>query len=211
MSSEGSLTFQTWGGLFTGALLIAYLVSSRNIWQFIAVFAVSFVLLAFSFFGFVRLLVRWKKSGEMYRRIEEELATVRALPLRVAEEGALTLLLDGEKYRIIEEPAPTDSLNSLGPVLRQFFLRFKKVTEIKGETSLDRSEIAPSTLCEGFIRIGTDMEHAEIVARPNDDVIYAIDGTEPQGHQVEEGFPTIYHYLVAGYWAEINAGKKESG
>jgi len=175
------------------------------------VFAVSFVLLAFLYFGFVRLLIRWKKSGELYRRIEEELATVRALSLREAEEKALTLLLDGEKFRIVEKPAPTDALHSLGPVLRGFFLRFERVTEIKGETSLDRREVGPSTLREGFLRIGTDIEHAEIVARPKEDVIYVIDGTEPEGPQVEEGFPTIYHYLVAGYWAESSPREKEGG
>ncbi len=35
--------------------------------------------------------------------------------------------------------------------------------------------------------------------------------TEPEGSQLDEGFPTIYHYLVAGYWTESNAGEKESG
>lgn len=209
MSSENSLTFQTWGGLFCGALLIAYLVSGRSLGRFIAVFALSFACLAFLFFVSVRLLVRWKKSGELYGRIEEELATARALPLREAEEKALSLLRDGGKYRVVEKPSPTDTTYPLGPVLRQFFSRFEKVTEIKGETSLDRGEIRPSTLRDGFIRIGTDIEHAEIVARSAEDVIYVIDGTEPEGPQVEEGFPTIYHYLVAGYWAESGAGEKE--
>ena len=211
MSSDNSLTFQTWGALFSGALLIAYLVSGRNAGRFLAVFVVSFSLLAFLFFGFLRLIVRWKKSGKLYRRIEEELAAVRALSLREAEVKALTLLLDGDKYRIVEKPAPTDALYSLGPALRQFFSRFERVTEIRGETSLDRSEIGPSALRDGFIKVGTDMEHTEIVARPKEDLIYVIDGTEPEGSQLDEGFPTIYHYLVAGYRAESNPGEKEGG
>jgi len=211
MSSDNSLTFQTWGALFSGALLIAYLVSGRNVGRFLAVFAVSFALLSFLFFGFVRLIVRWKKSGKLYRRIEDELAAVRALSLWEAEDKALTLLLDGDKYRIVEKPAPTDALYSLGPALRQFFSRFESVKEIRGETALDRGEIGPSTLREGFIKVGTDIEHTEIVARPKEDVIYVIDGTEPEGSQLEEGFPTIYHYLVAGYRAESNPGKKEGG
>jgi hypothetical protein len=211
MFSEDSLTFQTWGGIISGALLIAYLMSGRNLGRFAAVFVVTFLLLALLFFGFVRLLVRCRQSDKIYRRIEEELAAVRALSLQEAEQKALTLLLGGEKYRIVEKPALAYALQSLGPLLQQFFSRFEKVTEIKGETSLDRSEIGPSTVREGFIRIGTDMEHAEIVARPNEDVIYAIDGTEPHGPRAEEGFPTIYHYLIAGYSNESNAGKTEGG
>ncbi len=211
MSSDNSLTFQTWGAFFTGALLIGYLVSGRNLGRFLTVFAVSFALLAFLFFGSVRFLARWKKSGELYRQIEEELAAVRTLPLREAEAKALALLLDGDKYRIVEKPAPTDALYSLGPALRKFFSRFERVKEIRGETALDRGEIGPSTLREGFIKVGTDMEHTEIVARPKEDVIYVIDGTEPEGSQLEEGFPTIYHYLVAGYRAESNAGEKQGG
>ncbi len=211
MSSDNSLTFQTWGAFFTGALLIGYLVSGRNLGRFLTVFAVSFALLAFLFFGSVRFLARWKKSGELYRQVEEELAAVRTLPLREAEAKALALLLDGDKYRIVEKPAPTDALYSLGPALRKFFSRFERVKEIRGETALDRGEIGPSTLREGFIKVGTDMEHTEIVARPKEDVIYVIDGTEPEGSQLEEGFPTIYHYLVAGYRAESNAGEKQGG
>jgi hypothetical protein len=211
MFSDNSLTFQTWGGIFTGALLIAYLMSGRNLGQFAAVFVVSFLVLALLFFGFVRILVRWKQSDKTYRRIEEELAAVRALSFQEAEQKALTLLLSGEKYRIVEKPAPPEALQSLGPLLRQFFSRFERVTEIKGETSLDRTEIGPSTFRAGFIKIGTDIEHVEIVSRPQDDAIYAIDGTEPDGPHVEESFPTIYHYLVAGYWTAFNAGKKEIG
>jgi hypothetical protein len=211
MSFENSFSFQIWGSLLCGALLIAYLGSGHNFGLFAALFAVSFLFLAFVYFAIVRVLARWRKSGELNDRIEEELATARALSLREAEQKALTLLLDGEKYRVVEKPSPADTQYPLGPVLRQFFSRFEKVTEIKGETSLDRSEIRPSSLHEGFIKIGTDIEHAEIVARSKEDVVYVIDGTESEGPQVEEGFPTIYHYLVAGYQTASSAGEKEGG
>src|SRR5713101_5783804 len=101
MSSDNSLTFQTWGALFSGALLIAYLVSGRNVGRFLAVFAVSFALLSFLFFGFVRLIVRWKKTGKLPRRIEDQLDAIHPLFHRKAEDKALTLLLDEDKYRIV--------------------------------------------------------------------------------------------------------------
>jgi hypothetical protein len=104
MPSENFLTFQTWGSLLCGALLIAYLGSGRNFGLFAALFAVSFLVLAFVYFAIVRVLARWRKSGELNDRIEEELATTRALSLREAEQKALTLLLDGGKYRVVEKP-----------------------------------------------------------------------------------------------------------
>jgi len=43
------------------------------------------------------------------------------------------------------------------------------------------------------------MDFTEIVAMPNEDPVYLIDGSEPRDQPLEEGFPTIYHFLVAGY------------
>jgi hypothetical protein len=211
MSSRYSLALQIWSSLALGAFLIAYLSSGRNVFRFTIVFAVSFLFLTLLFFGSVRLLRVWRESGELHKRVAKELAAARALTEGEAQERAMTLLLDANLYPIVENHASGNSLHSLGPVLRQFFSRFEEVVEIKGETSLDRSAIGPSTLREGFIKIGTDIEHAEIVARSKKDVIYVIDGTEPEDPPVEEGFPTIYHYLVAGHWAESNAGGKEGG
>jgi hypothetical protein len=208
MASWHSLDSRTWWSLGLAAFLIAYLTSARNVPRFVATFATSFLLLTFLFFGLVRLLRAWRESGKLHHQVEEQLAATRALLRREAQERALTLLLDAKLYRIVENPALADSLQSLGPELQKFFSRFEAVREIKGETSLDRKQIGASTLREGFLKIGTDMEHTEIVARPNEDPIYVIDGTEPEDEQVEEGFPTIYHYIVAGYCHLPDPGKK---
>lgn len=199
MSSRYSLELQTWSSLVLGALLIAYLTSGRNFLKFGAVFAVSFLLLAFLFFGLVRLMRVRRESNRVYQQAAQQLAAARALSQTEAEVRALNLLSDPRLYRIVENPIRGDSLASLGPGLQKFFSRFETVREIKGETSLDRNQIGTSNLCEGFLRIGTDMEHTEIVVRPNEDTIYVIDGTEPEEVPLEEGFPTIYHYIVAGY------------
>ena len=199
MFSRHSLNLQTWSSLGLGAFLFAYLTSGRSLPRFVVMFIVSFLLLTFLFFGFVRVLKVWKESGRLHEEVERQLAAARTLSQTEAEVRALNLLSDPKLYRIVEKPIRGDSLASLGPGLQKFFSRFETVREIKGETSLDRNQIGTSNLSEGFLRIGTDMEHTEIVVRPNEDTIYVIDGTEPEEVPLEEGFPTIYHYIVAGY------------
>lgn len=145
----------------------------------------------------------------MHQQVVEQLAIARALTQEEAEKRALMLLYDAKLYRILESPALGDSLPLQGTVLRKFFLRFETVREIKGDTCLDRNHIGISALREGFLKIGTDMEHTEIVAKPNEDTIYIIDGTEPKDQPLEEGFPTIYHYIVAGYSNQVELDDKQ--
>ena len=102
-------------------------------------------------------------------------------------------------YRSVESPTSEDSLPLGSPALQKFFSRFETVREIKGETSLDRNQIGTSALREGYLKLGTDMDFTEIVAKPNEDTIYIIDGSEPRDQPLEESFPTIYHYIAAGY------------
>lgn len=197
MSSKNSLTLQIWSSLTLGALLVAYLASGRNLFRLAGIFALSLLLLALLFFGLVRLLSTWQKSSKSYIEAEKHLAAVCALSQQQAEEKALALLLDTDEYRTIENPISEVSLHSLGPQLQKFFSRFESARQIKGETFLDRNQIGPSSLRVGFLKIGTDIEHAEIVVRTNDDRIYAIDGTEQEDRSLEEEFPTIYHYILA--------------
>jgi len=199
MSSKYSLDFQIWSSLALGAFLVAYLMAGRNWTKFAILYVVSFIGLALLFFGFVRVMKVWKHSGELYEQIEAEMRAVRSLSRREAEEKALGLLTNGKHYRIVENPVSKDSLPALGPELQKFFSRFEEASEIRGETNLNRNAIGPSSLREGFLKIGTDIEHTEIVVRPHEDGIYIIDGTEPEDQAVEESFETIYHYLAAGH------------
>jgi hypothetical protein len=198
LSSEDSSALQTWSSLVLGALLLAYLTSGGNLAKFATVFTVCFLLLVLLFFGLVRLLKVSRESDELDQRIVKQLTEVRALSREEAEKRALRLL-DSKVYRSVENPIREDSLPWCGPALQKFFCRFEIVREVKGETSLNRSQIRASTLREGFVRIGTDMDSTEIVALPNEDTVYVIDGSEPRDQPLEESFPTIYHFIVAGY------------
>ncbi|HYL84801.1 MAG TPA: hypothetical protein VE263_11245 [Candidatus Angelobacter sp.] len=197
MSSRYSLELQIWSSLALGAFLIAYLSSGRNVFRFTIVFAVSFLFLALLFFGSVRLLRVWRESDKSYQEAKKELAAARALSQKEAQERAIALLLDGNLYRVIENPIPKDSLHSLGPELQKFFTRFEKAQQIRGDLVLNRTGIGESSLRKGFLKIGTDIDFTEIVARPDEDTVYMIDGSETEDELNGEGFPTIFHYIVA--------------
>ena len=62
---------------------------------------------------------------------------------------------------------------------------------------LNRAEIGESSLCKGFLKVGTDIDFTEIVARPHEDTVYMIDGSETEQELSGEGYPTIFHYIVA--------------
>lgn len=188
---------------------MAYLSAGRDLPRFAIVFGVSFVFLALVFFGSVRLMRVWRESDRVHQEVVQELAIARGLSEEEAEKRALKLLHNAKLYRIVENPTSEDSLPLRGPRLQKFFSRFETVREIKGETSLDRNQIGTSSLRDGFLKIGTDMEHTEIVARPNEDTIYIIDGSEPEDQVLEESFPTIYHYIAAGYSARLALDDKE--
>lgn len=209
MDSGYSLKWQVWPSFVLGALLIACLSAGRDLARFTTVFGVSFLFLALLFFGLVRMTKVWRESSNVHQQVVEQLEIARALTQEEAEKRALMLLYDVKLYRILENPELGDSLLLQGPVLRKFFLRFETVREIKGDTCLDRNHIGISALREGFLKIGTDMEHTEIVAKPNEDTIYIIDGTEPKDQPLEEGFPTIYHYIVAGYSNQVELDDKQ--
>jgi hypothetical protein len=202
MEFSRPLSFQIWGSLAIAAFLVAYAASRDNLTGFVAVFLAALLGLAFFFFGALRLWLRWKQSGELNRKIEEQLSLARNLSSSEAEQRALVLLNDFSKFQIVMNPAPPDSLAQLGPSLQKFFSSFESVKETNGDTLLDRAEIGPSRLREGFLRIGTDMDSTEIVVRPHEDTIHIIGSPGPDEISDADGFPTVYHFLVAGYQTE---------
>jgi hypothetical protein len=197
MASKYSFQLQIWLSLALGAFWIAYLTSGRNLLRFVSPFVIAFLLLAVLFFGLVRLLRMWRESDKSYQHAKKELAAARALSQKEAQERAIALLLDGNLYRVIENPIQKDSLHSLGPELQKFFSRFEKAQQIRGELVLNRTGIGESSLRKGFLKIGTDVDFTEIVARPDEDTIYMIDGSETEDKLIGEGYPTIFHYIVA--------------
>jgi hypothetical protein len=131
------------------------------------------------------------ESGECHRGIRPD-AGVRPHGFQEVKQDALDLLGDSRRFRSVPGPgAPNPSIETLGLVLREFFERFDSVEEINGEFAVSRQAVRPSTIRPGFVRIGSDFAHSELVTKPGDDRVFIVTDTE---HALD-GLPTIYHNI----------------
>jgi hypothetical protein len=80
------------------------------------------------------------------------------------------------------------AIEKLGPVLRDFFSRFESVEEASGDFSVSRRSVADSALRSGFLKIGSEVVHSEIVVRPGEDRVFIV----TDGEHALDGLPTIY-------------------
>jgi hypothetical protein len=101
------------------------------------------------------------------------------------------MISDPLRFRSMTRPlSPNPLIDTLGPVLRDFFERFESVEEIQGDFKASCRAVSPSAIRPGFIKIGTDFEHSELVAHAGDDRVYIV--TDPN-HALGDRMPTIYH------------------
>ena len=167
--------------------------------RFVFAFLIALVVLGILYLVTVKLVVMWSRSGKLQREVRERLAVVCALSISQAKERAFLVLADSKKFRVTENPIYTTAPTELGKTLQEFFGRFETVTAFAVKHPLIGPSISPAGLRSGFIRLGTDSEFAEIVARPGEDAVFLIDGSEPTDPQAQEAYPSIYHFLIAYY------------
>jgi len=152
---------------------------------------------------FFRDLVRWVSSGEDRESIESRNALERqvfAVPLDDAKNEVARYLSDPAKF--IVERAQTGlvlppSVDTLPPLVGEFFAAYDSVQETEGFVWLSRANIARSEIDGQLIRIGLDAEHAEVVVKAGAEDVYVTDGTEAKtGDGSIESYLTIYHFLL---------------
>ena len=182
-----------------GAILVAMVIARGKVFLSASILLISFAILMGGYFLVVRLIGTWAKSDKLYKQVSEEIRLIGRMPTSDAKRDALALLSDQTKFTVIGAVTSAQVSQPLGKELREFFDRFESVTALRGETTLSRNAVAPSSLRSGFFRLGTDSEFAEIVARPEEDSVFLIDGTESNDPPPQNGYPSIYHFLLAYY------------
>jgi hypothetical protein len=136
-------------------------------------------------------LLALQRRSPAYKKTVAEMRRIEALPLEVVKQRALEMISDPLRFRSTTRPlSPNPLIDTLGPVLRDFFERFESVEEIYGDFKASRRTVSASAIRPGFITIGTDFEHSELVAHAGDDRVYIV--TDPK-HALGDGMPTIYH------------------
>lgn len=144
----------------------------------------------------MNILAKWllaiKSRTPAHEKAVQDLERVRGLPLDEVKQHALDLISDSRRFRSVIGPhSPNRLIDTLGPVLRDFFERFESVEEINGDFAVSRRAVRPSTIRPGFVSIGSDFAHSELVTQPGDDRVFIVTDSE---HALD-GLPTIYHNI----------------
>jgi hypothetical protein len=144
----------------------------------------------------MNILAKWllslKSRSPAYKKAAGDVERVRSLPFEEVKRHALDLLTDRRRFRSVTGPgSPNQLIETLGPVLRDFFERFESVEEMNGEFAVSRQAVGPSTIRPGFVRIGSDFAHSELLTKVGDDRVFIVTDAE----HVLDGLPTIYHHI----------------
>lgn len=181
----------TFSGL-AGAALVGYLAAGGLNGTFVLVAAATLLMFVAVGTGVGRWLrARAPRTGT----VSGEEAALRALDGAEVRRRALELLADPEKVRTAAGPAPLPAGLGLPAGVRDLFSRFTSVRMEYGDLVLDGSGIARSTTHKGFIVIGSDTEHAEVLVRPDDETVFIADPDE-RDVATFENYPSVYHLIV---------------
>ena len=133
-----------------------------------------------------------KQDGEAFERMVE---AVKSIPLADAKDRADALFSQSTGF---SRSAPTDTtpIPSLSPGLQEFFALYGEITAEGGEVVISRQDIQPYEHDRAFIWLGRDGVHTQLTAKPGEDAVYVLADDVPKAQQVEDHFPSIYHYLL---------------
>jgi hypothetical protein len=133
-----------------------------------------------------------KSRSSVDRKADEDIQRVLALPFEQVKQRALDLIADTSRFKsVTENLSDKREIERLGPILRDFFSHFESVQEINGDFSVSRLAVGDSSLRPGFLKIGSDFAHSELVARHGEDRVFIVTDSE---HRLD-GLPTIYHNI----------------
>ncbi len=85
-------------------------------------------------------------------------------------------------------------VDGLPPVLRQFFDEYRVVES--NAMSVASEEMSAWARDADFVRVGFDLEHADVVVHRREDTVYVVEDDGRAVPNLENPLPTIWHYLV---------------
>jgi hypothetical protein len=119
------------------------------------------------------------------------------LPLAEARAEAERLLAEAKYFRVVPwEGAPEALPVDLAPSLRAVFARVRRVEAQRGEPYLDGADVGPYEWAPQYRQLGRDSEHAYVVVRPNEEMVYIFDETERPDPATAQRFNSVYHWLL---------------
>ena len=174
---------------------IAFAFSGTNIRYFvISIASYAFLLLVFD--KVVQLIHRSASSGEVRRKYVQARQDIFGLSREEAAKRSEQLMADPQKF--VVEKAQDNAVplrKELAAELVAFFSKYESVRTTGGEFNVTWKLIGDSDFRPGFLRIGTDFDHTELVVKPRVETIYEIDGSESSETEMTS-FPSIFHLII---------------
>lgn len=128
------------------------------------------------------------------RRINGFLAE---LSMESARALARVVLNNPDLFRTIIDPVgevPAGDL--LAPQARMFVSEYRETKMRFGDFLYSRSEVGPSSLLKGAVKLAIGTAGAEVVVLAGQEDVYIIDGTEPRDHLLDDRYSSIWHYIL---------------
>ena len=146
-------------------------------------------------FSFLRSL-KESSPAAVHARVEAIHRRVSALSAAEAEAEVRDRVMMGDPFHT--EQAPVDQTwiapEGVSTEVRSLFSTYAYISA--GGMQLSRSDVGPYSRDPQFVRIGSDVEHADVVVRSSDGHIFVIeDDGEPQADLSDEHL-TVWHYLL---------------
>ena len=141
-----------------------------------------------------------KEQGPSPSELAELERLIEGLSADEAVNRVESLLADPEKYsvtRAVRTSAQVaGEIGALGALTRRFFGTYQTVVGRYSDVSIVRDEVARSPLGGDLTTLGHTTADSEIVARPDDDRVFVVDGTESEEQFFQDSYPSIYHYIL---------------
>jgi hypothetical protein len=140
------------------------------------------------------------------RRYEQERVyetQLQHLPIESARREALRLLATTALLKVTPASEPLPPLvTTLGPELRDFFARYRRVEVTNGAVFVDVATVAPCAWWAGWIEIGSFDGHVHLMVRPGDDKVFEVADDIDERERVIGSYPSIHHWILAVHFAE---------
>lgn len=151
--------------------------------------------LAFVAWGAYRAY-RSVRSGSVQEAPNEEPERIGALSLAEAESAARELLQTGAPFEAVREPLLARDRSRLDALPRSAQSFFSVYAEVAGNgMRLSRASVAPWTKDPSYVRVGSDIDDAEVVVRASDDQVFVVE-KDANSPDVSDPYVSVWHYVL---------------
>jgi len=161
----------------------------------VAPFVLIFSSFAILWFGVTAFLSRVRRNSmKTEDSIAESEKRIFSLSIDEAQQRSAELLNDPTRINfILATEGEVPILEKLTPLQRQFFQKYEEVRFVHGDARLNRSEITKSVYDGRYLKIGSDVEHAELVVLPGSEEILELEGLK---NEERVSYPSLHHWLL---------------